>query len=84
MKLYSYSNSWDAFRTIVKQENFVGLYRAYGATVLSFGPFIGLNLTLFERIKEFFKGKNQEFGLIKGFFSALVTGKIFPNLNIKI
>ena len=75
LKLYSYSNSWDAFKTIMKQEKFFGLYRAYGATVLAFGPFIGLNLTLFERVKEFFKKNDQNFGLITGFFSALVTGK---------
>ena len=74
LRLYSYSNSWDAFKSIVRQEKFFGLYRAYGATVLAFGPFMGINLTLFERVKDFFKGQNQEFGFAKGFCSALVTG----------
>ena len=50
--------------------------------MLAFGPFIGLNLTLFERVKEFFKGNNQSFGFVKGFFSALVTG-IASKSNLK-
>ena len=78
--MYSYSNSFDAFKQIIRQEKFVGLYRAYGATILAFGPFVGLNLTLFERVKEYFKGKNESFGFIKGFFSALLTGMTFSDL----
>ena len=70
----NYKNSFDAFSQIVRQEKFFGLYRAYGATVLAFGPFIGLNLTLFERVKEFFKSRNTEFGFINSFFSAMMTG----------
>ena len=74
MGLYNYRNSFDAFKSIVRQERFFGLYRAYGATVLAFGPFIGLNLTLFERLKEIIKRKDQSFGLLLSFLTALVTG----------
>ena len=48
LKLYNYKGSIDAVRQITKGEGYFGLYRAYGATILSFGPFIGINLMLYE------------------------------------
>ncbi|CCW61403.1 unnamed protein product [Phytomonas sp. EM1] len=34
-----YRNSWDALRTIARYEGVYGLYRGYGSTLWSFGPF---------------------------------------------
>ena len=54
LKTYYYKNSIDAARQISKTEGFSALYRAYGATILSFGPFTGINLALYDKFKGFF------------------------------
>lgn len=61
VRLYSYKNSLDAFRQIVAQESYLGLYRAYGATVLAFGPQLGISLSLYEKIKKTFGWDNINF-----------------------
>ena len=43
----------DAFRQILSTEGIRGLYRAYGATVLSFGPFSALYFLFYEKFKGF-------------------------------
>lgn len=65
----------------MRQEKFVGLYRAYGATLLSFGPFIGINLALFERVKELLTNTERGFGVMESFFTGLITG-LFSILNL--
>lgn len=47
-----YSSGLDAVRSIVRTEGAVGLYRGYGATVLSFGPFSALYFTFYEEFKK--------------------------------
>lgn len=37
----------------MKMEGLRGLYKAYGATVLSFGPFSGLYFMFYEKIKAY-------------------------------
>ena len=54
LKTYKYSNDLNAFRTIIKTEGFRGIYKAYGATVMSFGPFSAINFSFFEFFKGFF------------------------------
>ena len=49
---YKYKNDLDAIRQIVKTEGGRGLYRAYGATVMSFGPFSALYFLFYEKLKE--------------------------------
>ena len=39
-------------KQIVKVEGVRGLYRAYGATVMSFGPFSALYFLFYEKLKE--------------------------------
>lgn len=52
LKTYNYKNDLDAIRQIKATEGLKGLYRAYGATILSFGPFSALYFLFYEKIKE--------------------------------
>lgn len=47
-----YRNTFDAFRQIMKSEGVVGLYRGYGATIASFGPFSALYFVFYEQAKK--------------------------------
>lgn len=49
---YNYKSDFDAFKTILQQEKLRGLYKAYGATVMSFGPMSAFYFMFYE----FFKG----------------------------
>jgi hypothetical protein len=48
----NYRNSWDALKQISKTEGLSGVYRGYGATLASFGPFSALYFVFYERFKE--------------------------------
>ncbi len=62
-------------RQIVRKESYIGLYRAYGATILAFAPFLGISLSLYEKLKELFKlEKNIKF--YQAFSIALITGVV--------
>lgn len=39
LKTYHYEGTTHAFKSILATEGITGLYRAYGATLASFGPF---------------------------------------------
>lgn len=54
LKNFEYSGDVNAFKMILKTEGFRGLYRAYWATVASFGPFSALYFTFYEICKGFF------------------------------
>ena len=47
----NYRNGWDAFRQISRTEGLQGIYRGYGATLASFGPFSALYFVFYERLK---------------------------------
>ena len=49
-KLYTYGGPMDALRQIWSTEGMRGLYRAYGATLIAFGPQTAINLSLYEQI----------------------------------
>ena len=48
---YQYSGSWDALRQITKTEGVRGIYKGYGATLASFGPFSALYFMFYEQCK---------------------------------
>jgi hypothetical protein len=48
---YKYRGSFDALRQIVAQEGLRGLYKGYGASMLSFGPFSALYFAFYESLK---------------------------------
>ena len=50
---YHYENDLDAIKQIKKTEGIRGLYRAYFATVFSFGPFSALYFLFYENAKGF-------------------------------
>lgn len=54
MKDYAYRSDVDAFRQIMKSEGLRGIYRAYGATVASFGPFSAFYFMFYEYFKGIF------------------------------
>jgi hypothetical protein len=54
LKSYAYKSDLDALFTILKQEKLRGLYKAYGATVLSFGPMSAFYFMFYEYFKGFF------------------------------
>lgn len=51
LKLYKYSGDVDAIKQVMNSEGLRGLYRAYGATVMSFGPFSALYFMFYEKFK---------------------------------
>ena len=75
IKTYQYANAIDAISQITKKEGIIGLYRAYGATVLAFGPFIGTNLMMYEKAKQLF-GFKQDVTMLQNFVVAFFTGTI--------
>ncbi len=54
LKTYNYKNDIDALIQIIKHEKISGIYRAYGATILSFGPTSAFYFTFYEYFKGFF------------------------------
>jgi hypothetical protein len=53
LKTFQYASDRDAIRQILKKEGLRGIYRGYGATVASFGPFSGLYFTFYEFFRPF-------------------------------
>jgi hypothetical protein len=45
-----YKGGVDAFRTILRQEGLTGLYKGYGATLFSYGPFSAIYFVLYEEV----------------------------------
>ncbi|KAL4440759.1 hypothetical protein ABPG74_013740 [Tetrahymena malaccensis] len=52
LKLYEYKNSIDAIKQISKAEGILGLYKGYGATLASFGPYSALYFMFYEKFKK--------------------------------
>jgi len=48
---HHFNGSLDAFRKILKTEGLAGIYRGYGATLASFGPFSALYFVFYEQMK---------------------------------
>lgn len=71
LKTYHYKNSIDAIRQIHGQEGLRSLYKAYGATILSFGPFTGISLALYDKLKYWFGYEDKA---INFFQSMLLSG----------
>lgn len=48
-----YKGSVDALRTILQQEGMRGLYKGYGATLFSYGPFSAFYFLFLEEVTNF-------------------------------
>eukprot|EP00668_Euglena_longa_P045730 GGOE01061410.1.p1 GENE.GGOE01061410.1~~GGOE01061410.1.p1 ORF type:complete len:307 (+),score=68.75 GGOE01061410.1:83-1003(+) len=46
-----YAGSWDALRTVMRYEGLRGIYKGYGSTLLSFGPYSALFFAFYEAFK---------------------------------
>ena len=46
-----YNNGWDALRQILRNEGIAGIYRGYGATLASFGPFSAFYFAIYEQLQ---------------------------------
>lgn len=57
---FKYRNDLDAIRQVLRTEGIRGLYRAYGATVMSFGPFSALYFYFYETFKGFLVDNSTE------------------------
>lgn len=59
----NYQGSWDALQKIMRTEGMRGIYKGYGATLASFGPFSALYFMFYERCKlcstEYLHGLSQ-------------------------
>ena len=76
MKSYRYKNTFDAVRQISRGEGKMGLYRAYGATVLSFGPYNGLSLALYEFLKREFPEDERTRSYLQSFLFCAISGSV--------
>lgn len=47
----NYKGSLDALRTIMRTEGLRGIYKGYGATLLSFGPFSAVHFLCYETVR---------------------------------
>ena len=52
---FSYNGSFDALKKISKTEGIRGLYKGYGATLASFGPYSALYFVFYEKLKDWSK-----------------------------
>ena len=74
VKTYKYKNSLDAITSIIRSESYMSLYRAYGATIVAFGPFIGINMMTYEKLKEYFKKEKVPITFVQSFMMAFISG----------
>ena len=54
LKTFAYRSDLDAIRQVLHSEGVRGLYRAYAATVMSFGPFSAFYFLFYEKLKGLF------------------------------
>ncbi|KAK9461841.1 mitochondrial carrier domain-containing protein [Lipomyces oligophaga] len=73
---YNYRGSWDAMKTIIRQEGWSAMFFGYKATLVRDLPFSALQLTFYERFRsgaQFFIG-SPDIPLWAEFFTGAVAG----------
>ena len=60
LKTFEYKSDLDALSQILRVEGIKGIYRAYGATVFSFGPFSALYFMFYEQLKGYFVANDPQ------------------------
>jgi len=55
-----YAGSWDALVKIMKNEGLSGIYKGYGATLASFGPFSALYFVFYEKCKYWARQQHRQ------------------------
>lgn len=74
MNSYHYKNSIDAIRQIKSQEGIRSLYKAYGATILSFGPFTGISMSLYDKLKYWFGYEGKAPSVMQSMLLSGISG----------
>lgn len=87
LNIYKYSSDVNALKQVLKVEGLRGLYKAYPATVFSFGPFSALYFMFYEKLKGMLvdndaetylkrvKEKSHvEIGFWKSMFCSMIAG----------
>jgi hypothetical protein len=70
-----YTSTSHAVRSILAHEGLAGVYRGYGATLLSFGPFSALYFLFYEQIKSAAQDAlNLPSGAVLPFWAGLCSG----------
>lgn len=76
MKSYHYKGSRDAFQQILRSEGLKSMYRGYGATILAFGPFAGISLATYDKLKFLCGFDKQQIGFKESFGLSSVSGVV--------
>jgi len=76
LNIYNYKGGIDAFKIILKTEGLRGIYRAYGATVCSFGPFSALYFMFYEKFKYWAVGPQKEISFWPSLLCSAAAGSI--------
>ena len=74
IKEYSYSGGINALKIVLNKEGIRGIYRAYWATVASFGPFSALYFMIYEKCKFYAVGNQKEIEFLPSLFCAAFAG----------
>mmetsp|Transcript_7357 Transcript_7357/g.13632 ORF Transcript_7357/g.13632 Transcript_7357/m.13632 type:complete len:301 (-) Transcript_7357:5235-6137(-) len=76
LKMYKYSGGVDAFKQIIATEGIRGIYKAYGATVGSFGPFSALYFSFYETFTKFLVVPGSDISLGQSLLCAASAGSL--------
>ncbi len=75
-----YKNSWDSLKQIMKHEGLLGIYKGYGATLMSFGPFSAFYFAFYEQAKvtagQILKKDSKDLNFIETLFTSLAAGTL--------
>jgi hypothetical protein len=72
-----YLTSWHCFKTILAEEKLRGIYKGYGATLVSFGPFSAIYFTVYENSKSIMtKGGNDSLSALQTLACASSAGAL--------
>ena len=77
-----YKGSRDAFTTIVRQEGVCGIYKGYGATLFSFGPFSACYFLIYENMKRHLLTRNADLAAASLSPLSVVSSSPPPSLSM--
>ncbi len=76
LNTYHYKGNRDAIQQILKTEGVRSMYRGYGATILAFGPFAGISLATYDKLKFMCGFDKQQIGFTESLGLSSVSGVI--------
>ena len=76
LNTYHYTGTRDAFQQILRTEGVKSLYRGYGATILAFGPFAGISLATYDKLKHLSGYGKKQIGFRESLMLSSASGVI--------